>query len=240
MVTQQEPLGQNITLSDPAALPDPQPNEIFIGYASSPEWQCLAGLQFYGSFSAMPFHCQFRMLTDIRNSLENIYEPAPTREDPTKVAHGLMDSPLPHAYSPDRGASFASKALMSFALTASYKEDKDKEPKAVPDIHLPEETVEVKIPAIDMTSIPGWVDASVSGRKTDAIPGFDKEKLSILGKALDEAKVLLAKPECQKELGKAGINVTDLVTKLGGLKIRPESDTNAVKYIVGPKYVEAD
>ena len=123
-LTQQEPLGQLVSLNDPAALPDPTGNQTYLGYASDPAWQCAAGRDFYGGFSAMPFHCQLKMIMDLRNTLEDIYEPERTPNDPKAVPRDIVDSPIPAEYSPDQGNSYASKAMVSGALISTNKPDK--------------------------------------------------------------------------------------------------------------------
>ncbi|CAN5292426.1 hypothetical protein BH20ACI1_BH20ACI1_10950 [soil metagenome] len=68
-----EPLGQTLRQNDPAEPPQPLPNDPNIGSADYPQWQCTAGEQFYGSFSAMPFHCQKAILQDFSKGLDEIF-----------------------------------------------------------------------------------------------------------------------------------------------------------------------
>ena len=55
-----EPLGQEISIEDPAGLPDPPPNES-VSHWMDMEWQCTqVPAEMWGSFGSMPFHCQMR------------------------------------------------------------------------------------------------------------------------------------------------------------------------------------
>ena len=154
-LTQQEPLGQLGSLNDPAALPDPTGNQTYLGYASDPAWQCAAGRDFYGSFSAMPFHCQLKMIMDLRNTLEDIYGPEKTPNDPKAVPRDIVDSPIPAEYSPDQGNSYASKAMMSVALISTSKPDKKKKGKTVKGGELAYIEVRAGSDMIDMSDS-GW------------------------------------------------------------------------------------
>jgi len=114
-----EPLGQTISTIDPAAAPEPEPpNEPSpIGDASEPQWQCEMGEAFYGGFSAMPFHCQKKMLMDLSSGLTDLYGFSTKEESP----HRLADSPLPDFTAPYS----ASDEMMTYALTATDKEDEE-------------------------------------------------------------------------------------------------------------------
>ncbi len=71
------------------------------------------------------------MITDLRNTLDDIYEPERTPNDPKAVPRDIVDSPIPAEYSPDQGNSYASKAMMSGALISTSKAHKKKKGKSV-------------------------------------------------------------------------------------------------------------
>ena len=169
-LTQQEPLGQLVSLNDPAALPDPTGNQTYLGYASDPAWQCAAGRDFYGGFSAMPFHCQLKMIMDLRNTLEDIYEPERTPNDPKAVPRDIVDSPIPAEYSPDQGNSYASKAMMSVALISTSKPDKKKKGKTVKGGELA---------YIEVRAGSDMIDMSDSGVTSPAIAKVDSSLVEI-------------------------------------------------------------
>ena len=109
-----EPLGQKIDGWDRSGEEPPtasEPNAI--GRAGDPHWQCLAGTDFYGSFSGMPFHCQKKMLQDLDYGLVELYGFSQREENPMKVEE-LTDSPLPDFTAPYS----ASDEMMSYALTS--------------------------------------------------------------------------------------------------------------------------
>ncbi len=115
-----EPLGQKLRQHDPAAPPEPQPNDTHIGSADDPHWQCTLGEQFYGSFTGMPFHCQKAILQDLNKGLDEIFGfTNPHRPDnPTRVSVqviGGVDSPTNVPNIPFMDSS-AGKSLTNLAL----------------------------------------------------------------------------------------------------------------------------
>lgn len=111
-----EPLGQTILASDPATLPDPQYNQAFIGYASDAEWQCTGPT--YDSFSAMPFHCQKRMIMDLSYSLADLFGFTQKQNSPIAV----VDSPIPSFDFNDS----PSENVLAYGRTSTSKPDKKK------------------------------------------------------------------------------------------------------------------
>ncbi|MCA1593393.1 MAG: hypothetical protein LC754_12240 [Acidobacteria bacterium] len=73
---------------------------------------------------------------------------------------------------------------------------------------------------------------SALGEPQNPYPGFSKGKLEDINKALADGAKLLQKSDCQKELAKAGINVTDLIKRFSNLSARPDSASNIKGYNV--------
>ena len=66
-------LGQKVSDQDPAEFPDPPANEI-VSFWENMQWQCTEVPQeFWGSFGAMPFHCQMAILMNTDFFLPDIY-----------------------------------------------------------------------------------------------------------------------------------------------------------------------
>lgn len=62
------------------------------------------------------------------------------------------------------------------------------------------------------------------------LPGFNKDELKVLNKAIKEGANLLKSKDCQKALAEAGINVADVNKIFGTLKARPASDPSTQGY----------
>ena len=62
------------------------------------------------------------------------------------------------------------------------------------------------------------------------LPGFDKDQLKDINKAITEGAKLLQKNDCQKGLAAAGINVSDVNRIFGLLSARPASNSNTKGY----------
>ncbi|MEZ5306360.1 MAG: FG-GAP-like repeat-containing protein [Pyrinomonadaceae bacterium] len=65
-VKQYEPLGQEISIDDPAGLPDPPQNES-VSYWMDMEWGCRLPDPFRGDFFSMPTHCAIQLATESWN-----------------------------------------------------------------------------------------------------------------------------------------------------------------------------
>ena len=148
----------------------------------------------------MPFHCQKRMLIDLSFSLADLYGFTQKQESPV----ALVDSPIPSFET----GNTPSENVLAYARTSSSKKDKDKKPKAVPDIHLPEETVEVKIPAIDMSEIPDFQDASVGLQDACDISDIVVPSIANIQENVKTAEARLAKVQAAYATSVAGVSAS--------------------------------
>jgi hypothetical protein len=82
VVEESEPLGQTITFISP---PDDgfDTYTAYKGNVGEPEWQCEAPQEFYGSFSALPWHCQREAMRKIEPLPYEVENP----KSPTKIPH---------------------------------------------------------------------------------------------------------------------------------------------------------
>ncbi|NOT49246.1 MAG: hypothetical protein HOP17_16065 [Acidobacteria bacterium] len=157
-----EPLGQSLHKTDPTDYTPPG-NESFIGYAGDPQWQCEEknASWLWGEFHKWPVSCQSRHMQE---ATVTVYDySTDKKENPQAIAHGPIDSPLPAGYSPDRGMSYTSKSMMSFALTSSHSKDGgegDGKCKRKDGTYI--EPCESKADPAPLV-IPNFQDASVSG-----------------------------------------------------------------------------
>lgn len=113
-----EPLGQKIHPQDPEDY-NPPGNQSIFGFADDPEWQCEAGVLFWGGekggFTDLPFHCQKRMLMDLSYDLADLYG-FTRKEKESPIA--LLDSPIPSIESFDS----PSENVLVYARTSSAKQ----------------------------------------------------------------------------------------------------------------------
>ncbi len=158
-----EPLGQLVASADPDLDNDP-------GYdyaarnSAFPQWQCDLPDSFWAEdpnerFRSMPFECQQRVLQDLSAGLDEIYGFSNPNNEPDP---GNLDHERSHTASSGPSALLI---LAASALQSSWK------PKKKP---------KEKIWTVDISYVPGYVDASESGlgmSSFDPIPNCVKTLL---------------------------------------------------------------
>jgi hypothetical protein len=152
MRTEREPLGQEVSPLEP---PDVEPTAGSWAEnrtASSPEWLCRMK---YGDFYDQPVHCQAKAFESL--SAEEIY-PTKTEivETPPPYEAATLAHELLHTLTATVKPSAMSRGVISKSMLPNNRNKDDHTPV------LPTITVEVKIPMIDMSEIPGFADASQS------------------------------------------------------------------------------
>jgi hypothetical protein len=205
-----EPLGQQLHNQDPEPPPEPLPTESAWNNADYPQWKCEErnARILWGNFSARPYECQKRYLQDMDIPPDEIADKV---ESPQHINDGTH-SPLPSGYSPDSGPTYAANSMRSAALKSTAKDDDDT--NCLPGRPcLPKEEVSFKIPLIDMSEIPGFVDASQSGG--NSLQTTYTNKNTEIRKAIEDADTILSGDnECSKFFGKYGLPALAALDKL--------------------------
>lgn len=160
---QTEPIGQTLHIIDPEDPPQPIPPDTMIQNADYPQWRCEErnASQLYGGFHEWPEECRKRYMQDMDVTVydfsKNDAEQNPTNL--TKLINNFKHT-LP---SSDAGLVFATRSMMSRALTSSTRDDDDGEGCDWDKDGTPECAVSVTYAyhPIDMSDT-GGPDASVS------------------------------------------------------------------------------
>ena len=193
-VLENEPLGQNIYLYDPEVI-EPPANDTNVFTADDAHWKCeQSNAAFlYGDMTRSPFECQKRYLQDLDIPLKDFFGWGGKKESSARVSILIRKSlpPSPHGL-PDGGSTYAANSMRSAALKSTAKDDYDT--NCLPGRPcLPKEEVSFKIPLIDMSEIPGFVDARQSGNN-DSERRLTKREVYKIAK--DIQAIFDANPDC--------------------------------------------
>jgi YD repeat-containing protein len=199
-----EPLGQNIHLQDPED--QASPNNGTVGSADFPQWQYQAPDSFYGGSDGRPWHCQMAdMLSKAQNG-DTLYAVYEEKSNPIR-ALGNQDDRLPNLGLPNSVSDITMTYASKVTRKPSSKDDNNPESKGNRGKRT--FTVDVDIPAIDMSEIPGYVDANV-GSFEPPPPVFDEEKLK-------EAITYCARLHFKKAKNLKTTSITPVTNKQNGV-----------------------
>lgn len=120
---QTEPIGQTLHIIDPEDPPQPIPPDTMIQNADYPQWRCEErnASQLYGGFHEWPEECRKRYMQDMD---VNVYEFSKNDAEQNPANLNKLINNLKHTLpSSDAGLVFATRSMMSRALTSSTRDD---------------------------------------------------------------------------------------------------------------------
>ena len=164
-----EPLGQEISIEDPAGLPDPPPNES-VSHWMDMEWGCNRARDRELSFGEMPIQCQIQILqTSFTSPGEFLYR-APSSKQKSPGTSAKRSSSLTFSQELNHLTNKLGNRVLSFSLNSTSKSgtshdeeddeeeggcsyDKEGNPSCAVNVSYEEELIDTSVGSLDENDV---------------------------------------------------------------------------------------